>query len=91
MSEGETGYLDFSLNRPTAFQNDAKFFVVSVAVSFILSSLRIIDLFCFTYQYYAEVDFGSGPIFLPHTDVFEEVKKILAFQMPLTSVFPDPT
>ncbi|GMT02526.1 hypothetical protein PENTCL1PPCAC_24700, partial [Pristionchus entomophagus] len=58
--------------------NDTRFVFVSILISFILSSLRIIDLCVFSNQYYVEIDFGSGPVFFPGTDILEETIRTIA-------------
>ncbi|GMT16636.1 hypothetical protein PFISCL1PPCAC_7934, partial [Pristionchus fissidentatus] len=49
--------------------NDALFFFTSVIFSIFLSSLRIVDLYFFTNQYYKEYDFGGGPMFFPRIEI----------------------
>lgn len=55
-------------------QSDETFFIGSVLLSLLGSSLRIIDLFCFTDQFYVEYDFGTGPVFFPVIKVSDEVR-----------------
>lgn len=74
--KGVTSVFDY-YNLIVNNQNDASFFLSSIIVSFIFSSHRIIDLFCFTDQYYMEVDFGAGLVFLPQIDVLDGVMLLL--------------
>lgn len=61
----------------THFQSDALFVVASILASFIISSLRIIDQFCCSNQYFVETHFGNFTIFVPQTDIYDVVRTLL--------------
>ncbi|KAF8356301.1 hypothetical protein PRIPAC_97924 [Pristionchus pacificus] len=57
--------------------SDALFFYASIIISTLLSSLKILNLFVFSNQYYMETDFGAGPIFIPRVEVYSEIYRTI--------------
>ncbi|KAF8373700.1 hypothetical protein PRIPAC_80129 [Pristionchus pacificus] len=72
-----------ALNRLTTITSitrkgsDALFFYASIIISTLLSSLKILNLFVFSNQYYMETDFGAGPIFIPRVEVYSEIYRTI--------------
>lgn len=47
---------------------------MSIVLSFLLSTIRIFDLYLASNQYYAKVNFGFGPIYIPRMESIDEVQ-----------------
>uniref|UniRef100_A0A8R1YTC7 G protein-coupled receptor n=1 Tax=Pristionchus pacificus TaxID=54126 RepID=A0A8R1YTC7_PRIPA len=52
--------------------NDQRFFYMSIILSFLLSSIRVFDLYLASNQYYTKVNFGFGPIYIPRMESIDE-------------------
>ncbi|GMT02822.1 hypothetical protein PENTCL1PPCAC_24996, partial [Pristionchus entomophagus] len=57
--------------------NDLRFFIIFL-LSFILSTVRIFDLFFTSLQYYMKVNFGSGPVYIPRMKTLDETLGLIS-------------
>ncbi|GMS91409.1 hypothetical protein PENTCL1PPCAC_13584, partial [Pristionchus entomophagus] len=51
---------------------------MTVLLSFILSTIRIFDFFFTSSQYYMEVNFGSGPAYIPRMKTLDEILELIS-------------